>query len=198
MRADLTVCEEDLKKREQALELKSRRLKAVEKDLKRCKEDLDKREQALELKSRSLKEANAALQETNTTLKVLLKHREDDRVTLEEQLAANVHKLVMPYIESLKRLNLSENQADQVNIIEEHLKQIVSPFLRNLTSKYFDLTPRESQIATLLKEGKTSKEMADILNISAKAVDFHRRNLRAKLGITNKKMNIIVFLSAFS
>jgi len=147
--------------------------------------------EALELKSRGLEEAN-------TALKVLLQHREEDKTTLEEQVLTNVRKLVLPYLENLKHLHLNENQAAQVKIAEENLKKIVSPFLRNLTSRYLELTPREIQVANLVKEGKTTKEMTEILNISATAVDFHRKNLRSKFGIKNKKTNLMAFLSALS
>jgi DNA-binding NarL/FixJ family response regulator len=158
---------------------------------KAAEEALKKREQALEVKTRSLEEAN-------TALKVLLQCREEDKADLEEQVLANVRKLILPYIENLKHLKLNENQMAQVDIIEENIREIISPFLRNLTSSYLDLTPREIQIANLVKEGKTTKEMTDILNISATAVDFHRKNLRAKFGIKNKKTNLMAFLSSLS
>ncbi len=171
----------------------SRALQEVKerKERKLAEEELKKREQALELKSQSLEEAN-------TALKVLLQHREEDKATLEEQVLANVRKLVLPYLENLKHLNLNEHQAAQVKIAEENLKKIVSPFLRNLASSYLELTPREIQVANLVKEGKTTKEMTEILNISATAVDFHRKNLRSKFGIKNKKTNLMAFLSTLS
>jgi DNA-binding NarL/FixJ family response regulator len=156
-----------------------------------AEEVLRQREQALELKSRSLEEAN-------TALKVLLKHREEDKANIEEQVLANVRKLVLPYVENLKRLKLNESQTVQVRIIEANLQEIVSPFLRNLTSTYLGLTPREIQIANLIKEGRTTKEMADVLNISATAIDFHRKNLRAKLGIKNKRNNLRAHISSLS
>ena len=161
------------------------------KERKMAEEALKKREQTLELKSRSLEEAN-------TALKVLLQHREEDKASLEEQVLANVRKLVLPYIENLKHLKLNEGQMAQVRIIEDNLKKIVSPFLRNLTSSYLNLTPREIQVANLVKEGKTTKEMTEILNISATAVDFHRKNLRQKFGIKNKRTNLMAFLSSLS
>jgi DNA-binding NarL/FixJ family response regulator len=171
----------------------SRALQEVKerKERKMAEEALKKREQALELKSRSLEEAN-------TALKVLLQRREEDKATLEEQVLANVRKLVLPYLENLKHLHLNEQQAAQVKIAEENLKKIVSSFLRNLTSSYLELTPREIQVANLVKEGKTTKEMTEILNISATAVDFHRKNLRSKFGIKNKKTNLMAFLSSLS
>jgi DNA-binding NarL/FixJ family response regulator len=171
----------------------SRALQEVEerRERKAAEEALKNREQALELKTRSLEEAN-------TALKVLLQRREEDKGDVEEQVLANVRKLVLPYIENLKHLKLNANQMAQVDMIEENIREIVSPFLRNLTSTYLNLTPREIQIANLLKEGKTTKEMTDILNISATAVDFHRKNLRAKFGIKNKKTNLMAFLSSLS
>ena len=161
------------------------------KERKIAEEALKKREQALELKSRSLEEAN-------TALKVLLQHREEDRTALEERVLTNVRKLVLPYLENLKHLRLNEKQSAQLKIAEENLQKIVSPFLRNLTSSYLELTPREIQVANLVKEGKTTKEITEILNVSATAVDFHRKNLRTKFGIKSKKTNLMAFLASLS
>lgn len=159
------------------------------KERKMAQEDLTKREQALAMKSQNLEEAN-------TALKVLLQHLEEDKAALAEQFLTNIRRLVLPHLENLKHLNLNANQMAQVKIVEENLQGIVSPFLHNLTSNYFDLTPREIQIANLVKEGKTTKEITEILNISSAAVDFHRKNLRSKLGIKNKRTNLMTFLSA--
>ena len=158
---------------------------------KMAEESLKKRELELQMKSQSLEEAN-------TALKVLLKHREEDKIALEEQVSVNVKKLVLPYLEDLKHSKLKDNQLACADIIEKHLHEIVSPFLRNLSSSYLDLTPREIQIAGLVKDGKTTKEITDLLNISATAVDFHRKNLRSKFGIKNKKTNLRSYLSSLS
>jgi PAS domain S-box-containing protein len=158
---------------------------------KMAEEALKNRELELEIKSQSLAEAN-------TALRVLLKHREEDKTTLEEQVLTNVKKLVLPYLEKLKNLKLNDNQMAHVEIIESHLRDVVSPFLRNLTSKYLSLTPREIQVASLVKEGKTTKEIADIINISSTAVDFHRKNIRMKFGIKNSQANLRSYLLSFS
>jgi PAS domain S-box-containing protein len=156
---------------------------------KMAEEVLKKREHELEMKSQSIEEAN-------TALKVLLKHREEDKATLEEQVLANVKKLVLPYIEKLKGARLDGSQKLHVEIIEAHLNDIVSPFLRSLSSAYLSLTPREIEVATLVKEGKTTKEITRLLNISTTAVDFHRKNLRSKFGIKSKKTNLRSFLTS--
>jgi PAS domain S-box-containing protein len=155
-------------------------------------------EESLQKREGELKEKSAGLEEANTALKVLLKHREEDKVTLEEQVLANVKKLILPYLVELKHTKLSNAQMVHLETIEEHLHDIVSPFLRTLSSSYLDLTPRETQIAALVKDGKTTKEITDLLNISATAVDFHRKNLRSKFGIKNKRTNLRSYLASLS
>lgn len=100
--------------------------------------------------------------------------------------------------EKLKTMKLNDLQLDQVRVIENHLQEIISPFLHNLITKHFNLTPRKIQIATLIKEGRTTKEIAECLNISATAVDFHRKNIRSKLGIKNEKTNLRSLLLSMS
>lgn len=160
-------------------------------DRKSAETVLKKREQELDLKSRSLEEAN-------TALKVLLQHREEDKTALEEKVLFNLKKLVFPYLEKLRSLKLDDNQAAHVSIVESHLNDIASPFLRNMTSQFMSLTPREIQIASLVKEGKTTKEITSFLNISSTAVDFHRKNIRTKFGLKNKKANLRSFLLSLS
>jgi len=155
-------------------------------------------EEALVQRELELKAKSEGLEEANTALKVLLKHREEDKATLEEQVLGNVKKLILPYLLELKHTKLSDAQTAHLETIEEHLRDIVSPFLRSLSSSYLSLTPREIQIAALVKDGKTTKEITDLLNISATAVDFHRKNLRSKFDIKNKSTNLRSYLASLS
>ena len=134
----------------------------------RMEEALRRREEDLEVKSRNL-------EEMNTALRVLLKHREEDKSELEEKILSNVKKLVVPYVEKLRKSRLSDEQASYVEILDDHLQDILSPFLRNLGTRHLNLTPKEIQVASLIREGKTSKDIAEVLGVSARAVDFPPR-----------------------
>ncbi|MEQ8181044.1 MAG: PAS domain S-box protein [Smithellaceae bacterium] len=160
-------------------------------DVKRAEKALKNRERDLNVKSRNLEELNAAL-------KVLLKQRQQDKEELEEKILANIKQLALPYIERLKKSRLKDKEADYVGILESNLKNIISPFTSKLSSQYLNLTPREIQTANLIKEGKTTKEIAELLNVSPGTVEFHRENIRIKLDLKNKKSNLRTYLMKLS
>ena len=144
----------------------------------------------LEGKSRSLEDANAALN-------VLLKHREQDRHELEEKVVNNIRELVLPYVD---RLRASKSQANQavVDIVESNLGEIMSPFVSRMASKNENFTPREIRIADLIKKGKTTKEISQALGLSVRTIDIHRFNIRRKLNLNKRKINLQSYLLSIS
>ena len=153
--------------------------------------ELKKTEQELKAKTLNLEEAN-------TALKVLLRHREEDRGEIEDRFMANMRKLIMPYVEKLKHTRLDDNQAVYVSILEKHLEELVSPFLSKMTACSYNFTPREIEIASLIKDGKTTKEIGEILNISTSTVNIYRNSIRCKLNLNKKKVNLQSYLSSMS
>jgi len=159
--------------------------------LKKAEEELKRREGELERRSRSLQEAN-------TALKVLLRQREEDRRELEEKVLSNVKELVLPYLERLVQSRLDARQRQWLDLARSRLTELTSPFMRNLSARYADLTPREIQVADSVRSGKATKEIAELLGISTQAVDFHRKNIRRKLGLSGRGTNLRSFLLSLS
>ena len=157
--------------------------------LKKAQSKLRKRKRELEIKSRELEEVNAAL-------RVLLKRRDDDKFEFEEKVLFNIREYIQPYLEKFKNSGLNEKQQSYLNILESHIHDIISPFRRKLTSKYLHLTASEMQVANLVMDGKRTKEIALLLNLSEKTIEVHRKNIREKLGIKNKKINLRTHLLA--
>jgi DNA-binding CsgD family transcriptional regulator len=56
------------------------------------------------------------------------------------------------------------------------------------------LSLREAQVALLVKEGKSSEEIAKLLGLSKSAVDFYRKRLRKKFGLKGKKERLSEYL----
>ena len=155
-------------------------------------------QEELEKKITELEANLKSLDELNTALKVLLKHREDDKNEVGIKVIANVKDLVIPYIEKMKTTNLDEAQRTLLDIIEIHLNEITAPFLMKLTSTYLGFTPKEIQVASLIRDGKKTKDIAKVMNVSKSAIDLHRNHIRNKLGLNNKKVNLRSYLSTLS
>ena len=113
-------------------------------------------------------------------------------------MLSNVKKLAIPYVGKLKKSNLNETQITLIDVIESSLHEIVSPFSLKLSSESFGLTPTEIKVADLIRQGNGSKEVATIRNLAHKTVERHRGNIRNKLGIKNKKINLQTHLNSFT
>ena len=158
-----------------------------EKELREAGKEL---EQRVNEKTRELKDKAINLQEVNTALKVLLKRRDLDKKELEEKVLLNVNEMVEPYLKKLRRTQLDERQITYLGIIESNLNDILSPFVCGVSMNFLSFTPAEIQVANLIKQGKTTKAIAEILNLSPRTIEFHRDNIRQKIGIKNRKINL--------
>jgi DNA-binding NarL/FixJ family response regulator len=136
------------------------------------------------------------LQEVNTALKVLLKQREEDRTELEDKVLSNVQTLVLPYLEKLKQGRMGERDFSLIHILEANLLNIVSPFTQRLTSRHLRLTPKELQIANMIKDGKATKDIAPLMGVCTGAVSLHRNHIRKKLGLNKEKINLRTYLGS--
>jgi len=156
--------------------------------------DITERKQAEE----ALAAKHHLLDETNIALRVLLRRREEDQKEMERKILDNIQNLVFPHLEKLRSLRLNNVQSNCLDIVTTNLHQITSPFLQNLAARFADFTPREVQVANMIREGKTSKEIASLFNSSIRSVEFHRDNIRKKLGLNQKKTNLSTFLRNLS
>lgn len=142
-----------------------------------------------------LKKRSEELEETNGALRVLLKQREVDREEINTELQNNIDQLVLPFFSKLRTTTTSSRQKQIILSIETNLREITSPFAHKISSLYSKLTPAEIQVVNLVKSGHSSKEIADLLSLSPSTIYTHRRNIRKKSGITNKKLNLQTILN---
>ena len=177
--------------RRQSVEALKKAQDELERKVKERTFELAKANEQLEIKVHNHSEAN-------TALNVLLKKRDKDKIDLEKKVLLNVREMVVPYLEKLIRSGLNDRQKAFADILESNLTDIVSPFLHTLSSRYSIFTPKEIQVAGLVKEGKTTKEIAILLTSSTDTIDFHRKNIRKKLGLKNTKSNLRSYLLSLS
>ena len=160
--------------------------------------DRKRAEQALLEKDRDLERKTQELQELNAAFKVLLEYQDEERERLEEYILRNVEELIFPYIEKLQKRRLDDGNRAILHIIKQNIEDLISPFAKTLSSKHLELTPTETQIADLVRQGRTSKEIASLMDVSLKAIEFHRINIRKKLGLLHKKTNLRSYLDSFT
>jgi DNA-binding CsgD family transcriptional regulator len=153
-------------------------------------------EAALKERERELEAKTIRLEEINAALKVLLQQRDRDRGDLEKQILSNINEMVFPYLHKLKLGRISDRHRAYVKILESNLNDIVSPFSHHVSSRLAKLTPTEMQVLNLVRQGKRTKEIAGILNTATSTVDFHRNNIRRKIGIRNSGTNLRTFVNS--
>ena len=141
-----------------------------------------------------VKERTANLEEANTALRVLLRQKDEHKEELEERVIANVNELILPNLEKLKTVRMGDHDKKVLDIVENNLRDIISSFGQKLSSKYFNLTTTELRIANLIKYGNTTKEIAKLSHLSPRTIEFHRNNIRKKIGINNKRVNLKSYL----
>jgi DNA-binding CsgD family transcriptional regulator len=160
-------------------------------DRKQMERSLMEREKELQVHSRNL-------EEMNTALKVLLRKLETEKQSVEAEILANAKENIIPYLDEMEKTDLSEAQKLCIDAVRKNLNSIVSPFVKKMKAKYPSLSIKEAQVARLIGHGRTTKEIAVLLKITPKAVEFHRFNIRKKLRISGKKLNLQDFLANLS
>lgn len=153
---------------------------------------------ALGEKSRELEARLAELAETNAALQVLLKQRDGERLRLQENLLCNINELIRPQLAKLAAGNLSKHQRALLESIETSLTDIASPLARRFAIETGRLTPTQTRVAAYIRQGRSTKEIADLMGVETSTVDYHRLQIRHRLGLTNKRVNLQTYLNSFT
>ena len=148
----------------------------------------------LRLSEKKLQKRSESLQEANIALEVLLRRRDQEKIEFEEEVQANIARMVFPFLDKLKKTKLDNNQIDLVEIIDKNLKRSFTSLDARLLVSLARLTPTEFKVANHVKQGMSTKEIAETMKISRRTVETHRDNIRKKIGIKKKGVNLRKFL----
>ena len=152
--------------------------------------------ESLLLKSQEeLVKQKRSLEKKNLTLAEVLELAHSERDRLRRGIGLNMEKVIYPLIDKIK---LASEKVAYVDILKKSLKELTSPFGEFVSKQSLKLSPRELEISNLIKNSLSSKEIAGLLDITHKTVEKHRRNIRKKLGIAGKKINLHTIISRIS
>lgn len=130
------------------------------------------------------------LEGTTIALQQMVKKNDRDQKDVQDKILFSVNEMIKPYLEKLKRCNDDDEKLMYTSVIESNLDEIIAPFMRGLAYKYFRLTPKEIHIANLIKQGKSTRKIAELLNLTQRGVEFHRNKIRGKIGIKHSKAGL--------
>lgn len=130
------------------------------------------------------------LVETNTALRIILRQRDIEKNAFAHSLTTRFLKEIAPYLDKLHHSRLHEVQQHYLDIITMNLEDIFTPSTQSRAFKHKPFTEMETKVINLMKQQKSSKDIAAILQVSPGTIRTHRENIRKKLQITNTKKNL--------
>ncbi|UCE20815.1 MAG: hypothetical protein JSV46_00845, partial [Candidatus Aminicenantes bacterium] len=171
---------------ESTTDLKSANEKLKQEITERKKVELELKESESKLQKQKL-----ALEQKNIALREIIAQIEVEKRKIKNDIETNINVVVSPI---LKKLVIEKDPLKYVDLLQHHLRGLTSTFGTKITEKNLNLTPREIEICNMIKGGLTSKDISNLLSISFRTVEKHRRNIRQKIGISNKNINLTSYL----
>lgn len=140
-------------------------------------------------------ETTKDLEKVNSALKAMMDNREIEKRAIEQNIFLNIKKHVFPYLDELE-VRLTNINANLVKVIRTNLEQSVLTGSNTLFARYLDLTPTEIKVADFIRVGKSTKEIASLMNIAPSTVSSYRNLIRKKMGLLNSHTNLRVYLNS--
>lgn len=141
-----------------------------------------------------LRQGHRALMQKNVALKEIMEHIEEEKGNIKRQVADNIEQVLMPALNKMMRRDGTANPY-YYELLGDGLKELAHSS-GDILRLYSRLSPREIEICNMIKQGSTSKEIAQQLYITLATVKKHREIIRKKLGINNKSINLTTFLKS--
>jgi DNA-binding CsgD family transcriptional regulator len=93
----------------------------------------------------------------------------------------------------IKRIDKEIDSEKQWKVFNTHIEQVYDDLFKKLKENYPELTPRELSLCAYLRMNISSKEIATLMNISARGVEISRYRIRKKLHL-DRDANLTEFM----
>lgn len=146
----------------------------------------------LELVKAKLKVKSASLEEKEIILNNISDIAQDEKKELSSQIEIAIEKRIRPILKTLGERIKPENK-QYLELLDLSISELIETDDQTQIFQS-NLSPRELEIITMIKNGLHSKEIADLLNISEGTVRQQRKSIRKKLGLDHQKTNLMSYL----
>jgi len=135
------------------------------------------------------------LVETNRALSTLAQNLENTRLESEKQAAETTRKRILPIVTKLCQDQVVFSRyPKELGLLIQYLEGMANNLASDQKMAVL-LSQAELKVASLIKLGMSTPEIAEHLNVSPYTVKTHRRNIRKKLKIRNSKYNLKSYLT---
>jgi FixJ family two-component response regulator len=162
-------------------------------DLAHTIEELESVLQTLLSREEEITEKNSELSNLNATLNTFLKRRGEEHEQIRDKIALETKKMVLPLLEKAKKKS-SGSVKDYLEAVHSNLLEVFAKHARSSVIATANLAPRELQVIHYLRQDKSSKEIAALLGLSVRTIEYYRAKIRKKLRIQKQKKNLKKFL----
>lgn len=174
------------KELERRVEERNKELKTAAKKLKTEQKELARHKAKLEL-------VNKDLLETNKAVSVLARNMEREKEEAEKKVVKIIRSKALPVLEEFQRNKAFEKYQPDIEELMMTFSKL-TPGFKKSAKIIVTLSSSELRIASMIKNGLTSQEIANFLHISLDTVKTHRRGIRKKLKLNNSNINLSSYL----
>lgn len=143
----------------------------------------------------ALEQEKTQLQEMNVTLRTVMKSVDKERETFQARVADLVRTAMLPALNALRKQPSESIRSSYLDILEDQLLKLPQGGEDDNHALLLKLTPTEMKVCQFIQAGAATKEIAEALNLSVVTVQTHRRNIRRKLDLQNRNVNLYIFLN---
>lgn len=135
------------------------------------------------------------LEEMNVTLRTVMKTVDKERESFEKNINRTVSRTLIPTLSTIRKEKTNTIRNSYIDILEDQLYKLIQGGDSGRQVMLLKLTPMEMKVCKFIEAGVSSQEIADALNLSIVTIQTHRRNIRRKLNLQNRKLNLHTYLN---
>ncbi|MCP4552567.1 MAG: hypothetical protein GY834_11115 [Bacteroidetes bacterium] len=137
-----------------------------------------------------------ALENKNIALKEVIGRIQEEKNEIARRVQTNVDKIIIPIFSILEK-NADFQDIKILKLLKKNLEEVTAPFTNTISNKFTALSPVEIQICDYIKNGFSTKEIAQLRGVAIATVCRHREHIRKKLQLVNKNINLVTYLNNF-
>lgn len=134
------------------------------------------------------------VEEMNVTLRTVMKSVDGDRKEFENNLARRIRTQLLPALDRVGTESSATIRASYLDLVREQLVGLTSGSASEIDASLLKLSKTEIRICQFVQAGRSTKDICEAMNLAFETVQTHRKNIRRKLGLRGKNVNLHSYL----